>query len=70
MHVCNVIFAVSDDRENAESTRDLINDYLTKNQLARKYMVFWIDKNIAKELFKSKNKMKFLDKLMSDQLYM
>ncbi len=68
INVCNVIFAIAEDEETAIKTRDSINEYLTKHQLARDYMVFWINKTNAKKLFDSKNKMKFLDKLMLDQL--
>ena len=67
INACNVIFAIAENEEIAIKTRDSINEYLTNHQLAREYMVFWMNKSTAKKLFEAKNKMRFLDKLMLDQ---
>lgn len=67
-NVCNVILAIAENEQIALKTRDAIEAYLHYKQIEQIYMVFWLNKSTAKQLFLSQNKAKFLEELMQEQL--
>lgn len=64
---CNVIFAISESENDAVKTREAIENYFFENKFGANYIVFCIDKTIAKKIFDSNNKMKSLDEIMLEQ---
>lgn len=63
--LCNTILIVT---ETCDEIFNNIFKFLKNNEIAKKYIILWIDKNDFQGLLKSQNKLKFFDNLMTDHL--
>lgn len=67
-NMCNTILAIGENKEFAVETYEKLEAFLNKNNIADKYIVFWLDKESTVDLFNSNNKIKYLDELMLKQM--